>query len=129
MSGINDLNTPAELSLREYAEICGEQSHPRWWCDLETGEPIERNHGELFMLMVSEISEAMEADRTGAMDQHLTHRPGVEVELADLFIRLMDMVHHWDIDFETIVREKIRYNAVRSDHQREARLGESGKRY
>lgn len=32
----------------------------KWWVDLETGEPKERNVGEMLMLVVSEIAEAME---------------------------------------------------------------------
>ena len=63
----------------------------KWWVDLYTGEPIERNKGEVLMLIVSEIAEAMEAERKNLMDSHLPHRRGAEVELADAVIRLLDM--------------------------------------
>lgn len=34
-----------------------------WWQDLLTGEPIKRNVGELLMLAVSELAEALEGHR------------------------------------------------------------------
>ena len=37
----------------------------RWWHDLATGERLNRNLGELLMLVVSEIAEAMEGHRKG----------------------------------------------------------------
>ena len=42
------------------------------------------------MLVVSEISEAMEGERKDLMDDHLTHRKMGEVEMADAAIRLFD---------------------------------------
>lgn len=35
----------------------------KWWQDIETGEPIKRNKGELLALIHSEISEALEGER------------------------------------------------------------------
>ena len=61
----------------------------KWWVEPLTGAP-KFNHGEKFMLMVSEISEAMEGQRQGKMDDKLPHRPMVEVELADAIIRILD---------------------------------------
>ena len=46
----------------------------KWWVDLRTGEPLKRNVGELLMLCVSELSEAMEGDRKDLADTHLSHR-------------------------------------------------------
>ena len=54
-----------------------------WWPDGE-----ERNVPTALMLCVSELSEAMEAHRKGIKDSHLPHRDGLEVELADLLIRV-----------------------------------------
>ena len=42
-------------------------------------------------LIHSEISEALEADRKDLMDDHLPHRKGIEVELADAMIRILDL--------------------------------------
>lgn len=61
-----------------------------WWQDLNTGEPIRRNTGEILMLAVSEVSEAFEAWESRAMDDKLINRRGVEVELADFLIRTFD---------------------------------------
>lgn len=66
----------------------------KWWFT-ETGDRLERDYGELLMLAVSELSEAMEGVRKskpGAplMDDKLPNRPMVEVELADTVIRLSD---------------------------------------
>jgi hypothetical protein len=49
-------------------------ANDRWWTDLETGARIERNKGELMMLMVSEIAEAMEGVRKNLQDDKLPHR-------------------------------------------------------
>lgn len=62
-----------------------------WWTDIETGERIIRNVGEVLMLGVSEIAEAVEAWERRAMDDKLPHRRGVEVELADYLIRTFDI--------------------------------------
>jgi hypothetical protein len=61
-----------------------------WYRDPATGLPKKRNFGEVIALMHSELSEALEADRKNLMDDKLTTRPGVEVEFADLFLRVGD---------------------------------------
>ena len=61
-----------------------------WWTDLETGEPLNRNRGEMLCLMHSEVSEGFEADLFGRLDDKLPTRVGAEVELADLVIRAGD---------------------------------------
>src|ERR1700733_7988370 len=62
------------------------------------------------MLMVSEISEAMEADRKDLMDDKLPHRKGIEVELADLIIRAFDLAGALKMDLGGAIEEKRRYN-------------------
>ena len=69
-----------------------------WWSDLQTGERIERNVGELLMLVVSEISEGYDAWRTSAADDKLPHRDGLEVELADALIRIYDIAGGLRVD-------------------------------
>lgn len=70
------------------AEIHAANSH--WWRDLETGERLDRNKGEMLMLVVSELAETMEGERKDLMDSHLPHRKMAEVELADVKIRVLD---------------------------------------
>lgn len=62
-----------------------------WWTSLVTGEPLQRNTGELLMLMVSELGEIPPYPTSETeMDDKLPHRLMIEVELADCAIRIFD---------------------------------------
>lgn len=100
-----------------------------WWTDIQTGEPIDRNVGELLCLIHSEISEAMEGHRKGLMDDKLPHRPMIEVELADAIIRIADMAGKLKLDVGGAIAEKMAFNAVRPDHKIESRRAADGKKY
>lgn len=100
-----------------------------WWSDLKTGERKDRNKGELLMLMVSEISEAMEAERKNLMDDKLGHRKGAEVELADAIIRQGDYAGGFGYDVAAAMIEKMVFNAKRADHKPENRMKEGGKAF
>src|SRR6185503_11095214 len=91
------------------------QANAKWWVDLHTGEPLKRNMGELLMLCVSELSEAMEGDRKGLMDDKLPHRSMLEVELADCIIRVLDICGAKEFDIQGAYDEKMAYNASRAD--------------
>lgn len=104
-------------------------NHLGWWHDIETGEPKDRNVGELICLMHSELSEAMEADRKDLMDDKLPHRKGLEVELADLMIRVLDVAGAGGMDIGGAMVEKLKYNLDRPDHKPENRIKEGGKKY
>lgn len=78
-----------------------ELSHKRaeqWWFHSVTKEPLDRNAGEMIALLHSEVSEAWNAYATDSDDDHLPHRQGVEVELADTIIRMGDFLIGKDID-------------------------------
>lgn len=103
-----------------------------WWNDLRTGEPIiQRPHvvGEKLMLIVSEVSEAMEGHRKSLQDDKLPHRKMIEVELADAIIRIADLAGALGLDLGGAVAEKLAFNATRPDHKPESRMAEGGKAY
>lgn len=100
-----------------------------WYNDPVTGEPIERNFGELVALAHSELSEALEADRKGLKDDKLPHRDGREVEFADVFIRLADTAQALGMDLGGAVVEKNRFNRERADHKLDNRGAVGGKKY
>jgi NTP pyrophosphatase (non-canonical NTP hydrolase) len=80
-------------------------------------------------LIHSEVSEALEGARKGKQDDHLPHRPGVEVELADAVIRICDLAGAMGLDLGGAVAEKMAYNAQRADHKLTARSAPGGKAF
>jgi NTP pyrophosphatase (non-canonical NTP hydrolase) len=99
-----------------------------WYTDPKTGEPVVRNFGEVVALMHSELSEALEADRKGLMDDKLPHRDGREVEFADCILRILDTAQVLGLDVAGAIIEKNRYNREREDHKIQNRAS-GGKRY
>jgi len=80
-------------------------------------------------LIHSEVSEAMEAFRKNADDDHLPYRKGFEVELADAVIRILDLAGAHGLDLQGAIQEKMAYNAQRADHKLENRAAEGGKKF
>jgi len=72
----------------------------------------EFNFAEKVMLVVTELSEAVQEDRLGN-----TH--SLAVELADSFIRLCDLMAFLEetqgLDFENIIQNKMQKNLSRPD--------------
>jgi hypothetical protein len=73
----------------------------------------ERNVGEMLMLAVTELSEALEAHRKNLMDDKLPHHKGMTVEIADAIIRLMDTGYGLGLPVAEAVIEKLAYNRTR----------------
>lgn len=72
-----------------------------------------RSVGECIALIHSELSEALEADRKDLMDDHLPTRYGLEVELADAMIRILDLAGYIGMDIGGALVEKLEYNKSR----------------
>jgi len=101
----------------------------KWWQDPATGQRIERNVGELLMLIVSEVAEAMEGYRKNLPDEHLKNRLSIEVEMADVLIRILDFCGGLNLDLAGAFVQKMEYNRLRVDHTHAARLAPGGKKF
>jgi len=101
----------------------------------------DQNFGEQLMLIVSELSEALEADRIGKhykkenetfLSSYVNNttteseqvyssmfkervKDTVEDELADAVIRIADLAGYLGIDLETHIKAKMRYNETRPE--------------
>ena len=142
-----------EAALNGLAEIC-HNANLKWWLDLEhrctdcgghghylstgtvcitckgLGYPLkDRNVGEMLMLCVSELAEAMEGHRKNLPDDKLPHRSMLEVELADCLIRIFDLAIPLKLDLGGAFVEKMEYNRTRADHSIAGRLASGGKKY
>jgi NTP pyrophosphatase (non-canonical NTP hydrolase) len=122
------MNVEHDKAINDLRDVC-HRANINWWRDLHTGDPIQRNVGELIALCHSELSEALEGHRKGLMDDKLPHRPMIEVELADCLIRIFDMAGGLGLDLGGAFVEKMVYNTQRSDHKREHRVLAGGKKY
>jgi hypothetical protein len=111
-----------------------------WWKDLRSGIDLAQECrdgtrfgkalvGEKLCLVHSEVSEAMEGHRKGLMDDKLPHRPMIEVELADAFIRILDLAGALHLDLGGAVVEKRAFNSTRADHKPENRAAAGGTAY
>lgn len=96
----------------------------------------ERETGTILMLIVSEIAEALEADRKDVFFDHTKNiqwkndwhkatesedvknfvenvKDTFEDEIADTFIRLLDLCGARNIDIEWHIKQKLAYNKTR----------------
>lgn len=116
-------------------DACAEGSRlGGWHNDLHTGLPRTKEQNDEFFptrisLCHSELSESLEGHRKKRQDDHLPHRPMVEVELADALIRIFDLAGVMGYDIGGALAEKLRYNTARPDHKVENRRKEGGKTY
>lgn len=105
-----------------------------WWTnpspspDIRSNDKTWRNVPEVLMLVVSELSEALEDYRSGKMitwgdSSEAIQKPGGGIvpkpcgfpsEIADTFIRLLDICGAYGIDIEQEIATKMEYNALRA---------------
>ncbi|MBL4769514.1 MAG: hypothetical protein JKY94_17710 [Rhodobacteraceae bacterium] len=98
-----------------------------WWDNRNIDDPAVVPM--TLMLMVSELVEAMEGHRKNLMDDKLTNRKQIEVELGDAMIRIADLAGKLGLDLGGAIAEKMEYNVTRPDHKPENRAGVHGKKY
>lgn len=86
-----------------------------------------RPPAEALLLIVTEIAEVYEEIRDGREQgiqyeeaawhngkQDLSDKPiGIDIELADIFIRLLDMAEEWHVDLAFAIHIKMQYNTTR----------------
>jgi NTP pyrophosphatase (non-canonical NTP hydrolase) len=105
-----------------------------WWGDLDMGGKPQtdgRNFGEILALIHSEVSEALEAYRSGQPINEMQYEhhdglgcvekgckapkkpSGVPSEMADILIRVFDACGAYGIDIGAAVAEKVEYNRSR----------------
>lgn len=117
------------MNLTELQEFCFKSSAKAGWWNLKDGQTLDDMIPIKLLLMHSEISEATEGHRKGSMDDKLPHRSALEVELADVIIRVLDTAGAADLDIMGALIEKMIFNQTRADHKLENRAKEGGKKY
>ncbi len=76
--------------------------------------PEARPDSECIVLIISELTEALEGLRKGnPPDEHLPHRKSAEVELADAIIRIMDYGQARDWNVAEALFDKLEFNKTR----------------
>ncbi len=104
-----------EFTENETLESIFDEPHIRskasgWWSNLETGEDIELTQDmidEKEVLVMTEISESVEGKRASLMDDKLPHRSMIEVELADVVIRVLDLAGKMGYTSDSLSRHEL----------------------
>ena len=70
---------------------------------------------QMFLMITEEIGEMAKANRKqeGMSTDDNSHKPELEHEIADVFIFLLDICNHYDIDLEKAFRAKEEINKQR----------------
>lgn len=102
-----------DTSFKHMFDIIQKEAHKTavgkgWW-----DKPVEQ--GTSIALMHSELSEALEALRVGnPPDDKIPEFLGVEAELADVIIRILDFAEYHKYDVIGAMMAKIKMNKTRS---------------
>lgn len=89
-----------EMTINELCKEAHKTAIQKGWYD------EQRETGTILALIHSEVSEALEADRKGEMQQF-------QEELADICIRVFDLAGSRGFDLESIIMAKMAYNKTR----------------
>ncbi|MDP2938898.1 MAG: nucleotide pyrophosphohydrolase [Candidatus Omnitrophota bacterium] len=87
-------------TIKELTRLCHKIAKEKGFWD------EKRNLGEMLMLVVTELSEAMESYR-------IQDKKNFNEEIADSFIRLFDLCGGLKIDIEKEIRKKMFKNKAR----------------
>ena len=87
-------------NLKSYSRLCHRLARKKGFWDKR------RNMGEMLMLIVTEIAEAMESYRNRNEDNF-------REEIADTFVRLFDLCGGLNIDIEKEILKKMHKNRKR----------------
>lgn len=102
-----------EGMLNELADKCHKIAVEHGWWD------CDRDFGTLAALLHSEVTEMFEAYRHSLplppphMPDEVANIPGVAEEMADILIRLLDMVSYYQVDIGLAVANKMEKNQSR----------------
>lgn len=105
---MNNLTLPEKPTLKDYQSYVAEMVKARGF-DKETV-------AELFMLFLEECGEmAKSARKNLAIKDHAGKEyENLQGEVADVFIYLLDICNHYDIDLEQAFRDKEAVNKQRT---------------
>lgn len=108
-------------SINSIRDLCYETAVANGWHD----EP--RDPAVPLLLLVTEIAEAYEDIRILGVQNGIGFHPanqdrgetmdkpvGLDIELADILIRLLDLCGEWGVDLALAVHTKMIYNTTRS---------------
>lgn len=95
-----------QASLEKHSQLISNWNARQgfWECD---------NTGEKIALMHSELSEALEADRKSLPSEHIPDFSGIEEELADCVIRILDFAGHHELRLAEAITAKLEFNLSR----------------
>jgi NTP pyrophosphatase (non-canonical NTP hydrolase) len=126
-----------QVALQDWMQEIARMTKEKGWRTEESGNREGHEFAAYLMLAVSELSEALEAyrdkvwsetcDNTPTASRPNGHHPicsgkphgpgkpvGVGPELADTFIRLLDMADIWDVDMFYEIERVMAYGWTRS---------------
>ena len=119
----------AEEAIELLKQIAGQARADAGWDEIHKDLPPDISQAVDILNIHSEVAEAGEAVRTGAMDEHLPQFSGISVELVDILLRVFGFAHCHNIDIARVFAEKLEYNARRADHKAAARNAPGGKKW
>lgn len=101
-----------QAKFKKYFDIiqrlCYQSADEKGWHD------VKRSDGEIIALIHSELSEGLEWARIGnPKSDHIPSHSGMEEELADVIIRIMDYAETRKFDLSSALLAKMEYNQGR----------------